>query len=178
MTVRAGVAVAAALCAGLIIALQAGSTAQTTQREIGARAASLAALDGQVADLRRQVLTLERANQELEESLSRLKRRVDGLVKPSDGPGSPGRAGDEDPPRSSAEWIRFREDVLRVVQPELQPLRAALKTLERHRHEYGTSSGGWMKLEDVTRCDACLVRATSFSSHGSSSTALTGPPKP
>ena len=35
-----------------------------------------------------------------------------------------------------------------------------------------------MKLEDVTRCDACLVRATSSSSHGSSSTALTGPPKP
>ena len=169
-TLRARVAVAATLCTWLILALQAGSTAQTTQREIGARAASLAVLDKQVTDLRRQVLTLERINQELEQNLSRLQKRVDGLAKPSDGRGTPGQAVDEDSPRSSTEWMRFRDDVVRVMEPEVQPLRAALKRLETHRHEYGPRNSRLMKLEDVVRCDACLVQAVGPSPDGYTST--------
>jgi len=177
MTLRARGTFAAALCMGLIVALQAGgSTAQTTQREIGARAAQLATLDKQVTDLRGQVLTLERVNQKLEQSLSRLQKRVDALVKPSDGTGSPGRAAAEDPPRSSAEWVRFREDVLRAVEPELKPFRGLLATFPNHRHEYGGSSGGWMKLETVLNCKTCLIRVASPSSGSGYST--TGPPEP
>ena len=161
---------------GIGVVLLPGLAAHAQQNGPAARTARDAArvqqLESNVTALRGKVDSMRQTNQQLTRQLSQVVPRIDQLEKqlaaltrklPTQGSertkADAKAAGDTR--KAAADWMRFRDDVLKVVEPELAPLRALLD--HRHTHEDRFTTGGWAKRNALANCPDCLIRFTSDS---------------
>ncbi len=177
MAVR-GRATRLAACALLLGAASADrATAQSTARPADTRSADPERLTRTIDGLRAQVISLERVNADLASRLARVEQQFKA-AHPVDPPAAPEKSGGlRDHRQELLERQQLREDVLRAIAPELAQLRDLRATFERHRHEYGAPSGGWIKSVDLPACQDCLVYFTNPSNHPTAAK-VTGPPQP
>jgi hypothetical protein len=137
----------------------------------------IARLDGSLAQLRGRVDSLQRANDKLARDLSRLRqleRQLAEIERRVETPAPPERGSEARERREGhADWLRFEQDVLRAVEPELAPLRDLLD----HTHAYARAGGGWMNPEDLPNCQDCLIRFRSSQIPASQGHPNTGPPE-
>lgn len=146
----------------------------------------MASLQSTMTALRSELTALQQSSLELARQLDELKRT--NPSDPSSKTTNPAAAQDGfEPPADAAkdwiaDWKRFREDVLKVVEPELAELRDEIAALEAqyagHVHDYDQGPAhGWSTMATLKGCLECLLPFRTAASSPDPNYQETGTPK-
>lgn len=154
---------------GLTTSITDAASQQVEPEAITADAGQLRSLLSSVAVLRSRVEALERTNRDLTRRLDAFARRVPGERGEDELAVEPGTPAVETPTPGQVaevrEGLRFGEEVMRIVEPALAPLRQRVSFLEEqyesHAHKYisppGMGWATWPALQSVIEnCSGCL----------------------
>ena len=169
---------------------------EVEERASGTRE-STGGANSQITQFQKQIETLSQSIQDLQRKLSQAELRINQLERqvsdlrrqvaagPATGSTAPTSSTGREALQGVSDRQSFKQDVLKVVNPELSKLRDKLNELEgvaksysQHHHTYSAVSKGYANLETLSKhCDGCLIPFVGLQNQGKSLEVSTSGPK-